>query len=260
MAPDTPTLAPARRRVLILAAIALLTLVPIGSVQAETLTVAAVNFRFEPETRTASVGDVVRWTFAGDPHTVTSGAPGAPDGRFDSGIKNPGDTYQVTLSDAGTFRYFCAIHPEQMFGTLVVSGGSDPTPKPTAKPTSKPTAKPTAQPTARPTARPTTRPTPAATEPPTAAPTAAPSATPAATASATPASTPTPTASPTPSSPAPSSPAPGAGGSPTPEPSAAPDPDAAAAAVDPVPIVAASIILIALVGGGLAWVRRSGRV
>jgi plastocyanin len=256
MTPQARTLAPARRRVLILSAIAALTLVPIGSVQAETLTVAAVNFRFEPETRTASVGDVVRWTFAGDPHTVTSGAPGAPDGRFDSGIKNPGDSYQVTLSDAGTFRYFCAIHPEQMFGTLVVSGGSDPTPKPTAKPTPRPTAKPTAPPTVSPTTRPTARPTPEATEPPT----AAPSATPAATASATSASTPTPTASPTPSSPTPSSPTPSAGGSPTPEASASPDPGTAAAAVDPVPIVAALTVLVALVGGGLAWVRRSRRV
>lgn len=254
MTPHTRALVPARRRMLILAAIAALTLVPIGSVQAETLTVAAVNFRFEPETRTASVGDVVRWTFAGDPHTVTSGAPGAPDGRFDSGIKNPGESYQVTLDNTGTLRYFCAIHPEQMFGTLVVSGGSDPTPKPTAKPTPRPTAKPTAQPTARPTTRPTARPTPEATESPVAAPTAAPSATPAATPTATIASTPTPTASPTPLSPTPS-----AGGSPTPEPSATPDPGTAAAAVDPVPIVAAVIVLVALVGGGLAWARRSGR-
>jgi plastocyanin len=233
--------------VLVLAAIAALTLVPIGSVQAETLTVAAVNFRFEPETRTASVGDVVRWTFAGDPHTVTSGAPGAPDGRFDSGIKNPGESYQLTLDNVGTFRYFCAIHPEQMFGTLVVSGGSNATPKPTARPTPKPTAKPTARPTAIP--------TPEATESPTAAPTVAPSGTPAATVSATPASTPTPTASPIASSPAAS-----AGGSPTPGESAAPDPGTAAAAVDPVPLLAAAIVVIALVGGGLAWARRSGRV
>jgi plastocyanin len=252
MTPHTRTRAPARRRVLILAAIAALTLIPTGSVQAETLTVAAVNFRFEPETRTASVGDVVRWTFAGDPHTVTSGAPGAPDGRFDSGIKNPGESYQITLTTAGTFRYFCAIHPEQMFGTLVVSGGSEATPKPTAKPTPKPTAKPTARPTVRPTARPTVIPTPEATGSPTAAPTAAPSATPAATASATPASTATPTAS--------SSPAPTAGGSPTPEASATPDPGTAVAAVDPVPLLAAAIVVIALVGGGLALARRSGRV
>jgi plastocyanin len=238
---------------LVLAAIAALSLLSSGSVQAETLTVAAVNFRFEPETRAASVGDVVRWTFAGDPHTVTSGAPGAPDGRFDSGIKNPGDTYQVTLTSAGTFRYFCAIHPEQMFGTLVVSGGSDPTPRPTVQPTPKPTV----QPTARPTARPTVRPTPAATEAPTAAPTAAPSSTPTplASAGATPSATTPPTASVAPSSPAASD-----GGSLTPEASAPTDPGTAAAAVDPVPILAVAVVLVALAGGGLGWARRSGRL
>lgn len=254
MTPYTRVPAAARRRILVLLAIAALSLLPIGSARADTFTVAAVNFRFEPETRTAAVGDVIRWTFAGDPHTVTSGVPGAPDDRFDSGIKNPGDTYQLTLTSAGTLRYFCAIHPEQMFGTLVVSAGSDPTPRPTVRPTPKPTARPTPPPTARPTARPTATvaPTPAPSPTPAPTPSAASTPTPFASAGATPSPSPTPSAS--------ASPTASDGGSPTPEASATPDPGTAATTVDPLPILAAVAVLVALVGGGLTLARRSGRV
>lgn len=243
------------RRALVIAAFAAVLLLSSGSVQAETLTIAAVNFRFEPETRTAAVGDVVRWTFAGDPHTVTSGPPGAPDGRFDSGIKDPGDTYQLTLTTAGTFRYFCAIHPEQMFGTLVVSGASDATPKPTAEPTTRPTPRPTPRPSVAATARPTVRPTPTAAAAPTGAPTPGPSTTPFASASATSSLAPSPTASPERSSPTA-----GGGGSPIPDPSTPPDPGRADSSADPAPIVAAAIVLVVLVGGGLGLARRAGRI
>jgi plastocyanin len=250
MTPYTRIPAAARRPVLALLAVAALTLLSIGSARADTFTVAAVNFRFEPEARNAAVGDVVRWTFAGDPHTVTSGAPGSPDGGFDSGIKNPGETYQITLTSAGTFRYFCAIHPEQMFGTLVVSEGSDPTPRPTVKPTAKPTARPTARPTAAPTARPTA----------TAAPTPAPSPTPAPTPTPTPPPSASATPSPTPSATAaPSSPTASVDASPTPEGSPTLDPGSAAATVDPLLILAAAAVLVALIGGGLSLARRSGR-
>lgn len=251
MTTDTRSRGAGRRSVIAMAFIAVLAVLSGGSVQAETLTVAAVNFRFEPESRTASVGDVVRWTFAGDPHTVTSGAPGSPDGVFDSGVKNPGESYQLTLTTAGTLRYFCAIHPEQMFGTIVVGGGSDPTPRPTVKPTATLTARPTARPTVRPTPAATAAPTPVSTP----TPTETPEQTALASASAGPSSTPTATATSTPSSPAA-----GADESGTPGASAPPGPGTAASSVDPAPIVAAVIVLVALVGGGLALARRSGRV
>jgi plastocyanin len=247
MAPHDRLRAAARRSILALTTVAAMVLLSVASVSAETVTIAAVNFHFEPATRTVAVGDVVRWTFAGDPHTVTSGSPGAADGRFESGIKNAGDTYQITATTAGTFDYFCEIHPEQMLGTLVVSGGSAATPKPTAKPS----------PTARPTARPTVRPTPA----PTAAPTAPPSPTPAPTPLASEGAAPSATPTTSPSSDPPASPSPAeASASPSPTPSAAPDPGSAAVAVDPLPLVAAAILLAGLVAGGFVLARRSGRI
>ncbi len=233
-----------RRAGLLATSIPVLLLLGVGSVQAATRTVAAVNFEFQPASQAVNVGDVVRWTFAGDPHTVTSGTPGAPDGRFDSGIKNPGESFQVTFDTAGTYRYFCLIHPEQMTGTIVVRASTEPTPKPTAKPTPKPTAKPTARPTARPTTKPTAAPT--------VAPTAAPTRSAAASLAPPPAS-PTATSS---GSPAPSSSAVGAV-PPSAAPSAGPGAGGAAAGVDPVPIIAGIAVLGLLVVGGLALARRS---
>jgi plastocyanin len=137
---------PNRHSLLIAASIAGLLIVGYGPVDAATVTVAAINFEFQPVSRTVKEGDVVRWTFTGDPHTVTSGTPASPDGRFDSGIKDAGGSFQLTFDTAGTYRYFCQIHPEQMTGTIVVTAGTEPTPKPTAKPTATATARPTARP------------------------------------------------------------------------------------------------------------------
>lgn len=234
----------------LIAGLAGLLLLGISPVQAASVTVAAVNFEFQPASRAVKEGDIVRWTFSGDPHTVTSGTPGYPDGRFDSGIVNPGGSFQVTFDAAGTYPYFCQIHPEQMIGTIVVTEGAAPTPAPTAKPTAKPTARPTAKPTARPTAAPTAAPTVAATAAPTAPPT------PSATASESPAPrSASPTAPPT-GSPAASSSALGAV-----PPSAAPgeaggDGETAAAG-DPIPIVVGVVVLGLLAAGGFALARRA---
>lgn len=257
MAAHTIRRDPDRRSVLAATAIAGLMLLTIGSVNAATVTVAAVNFEFQPESRTVMAGDVVRWTFAGEPHTVTSGTSGAPDGGFDSGIKDPGGSFQLTFDSAGTFRYFCQIHPEQMVGTIVVSVGTTPaptvrptvrpTPSPTPKPTPKPTARPTVKPTATPTVRPTTTPTAAPTEPPAATPT-----------TATVEPTEPPAASPSPLAPA--SPGPSVGPSASARPSSAASPvandDAAAGAVDALPIIALAVVVGLLVTGGVAIARR----
>ena len=111
-----------------------LVLLAAGSVHAATVTVAAMNFQYQPASRTVSVGDTVHWTFKGDPHSVTSGPPGNPDGRFDSGITDPGGSFQFTFVSAGTYHYFCQVHPEQMFGTIVVKAAASPPTSPTDGP------------------------------------------------------------------------------------------------------------------------------
>lgn len=50
--------------------------------------------------------------------TVPSGAAG-----FSSAIINPGETYTVTLTVAGTYHYYCTIHPGWMQANIIVKQG-----------------------------------------------------------------------------------------------------------------------------------------
>jgi predicted secreted protein with PEFG-CTERM motif len=54
-------------------------------------------------------------------HTVTSGTPSGEVGAvFDSSLIAPGSTFSYEFEDAGTFDYFCMVHP-WMAGAVMVS-------------------------------------------------------------------------------------------------------------------------------------------
>ncbi|MGD1838078.1 MAG: cupredoxin domain-containing protein, partial [Nitrososphaeraceae archaeon] len=70
-----------------------------------------------------SSGTTVTWTNDDNTlHTATSGDPNTmtPDGTFDSGFMAAGATFEHTFDEAGTFPYFCTLHPF-MTGTVTVS-------------------------------------------------------------------------------------------------------------------------------------------
>jgi len=75
-----------------------------------------------PNTVTIGVGEEVTWTNTDiTAHTVTSGtAADGPDGTYDSGLWLGGDTFSWTFDEAGTFDYFCIVHP-WMAGQVIVS-------------------------------------------------------------------------------------------------------------------------------------------
>lgn len=82
---------------------------------AQTMEVKIDNFSFGPATLTVSVGTTVTWTNRDDiPHTVVSN-----DGVFKSKVLDTDDKFSYTFSKAGTFPYFCSIHPK-MTGKVVV--------------------------------------------------------------------------------------------------------------------------------------------
>lgn len=90
----------------------------------ETHTVEIGEFFFEPVDLTVSIGDTVTWRQQGNlPHTTTAGTPGAQSGEWDSGTMNAGDSFSTTFDAAGTFQYFCTIHPNQMQATITVTEG-----------------------------------------------------------------------------------------------------------------------------------------
>lgn len=74
------------------------------------------------------VGTTVTWVnLSSALHTVTSGAPGAPDGRFDSGMgnplqpgnKGPSSMFRFTFQTPDSYPYYCTLHPA-MIGLVEV--------------------------------------------------------------------------------------------------------------------------------------------
>lgn len=113
-----PWLGAARRSpvVLALCLAAIAALGPSSALAADPA-VKIVDFGFEPATITVRQGEAVIWTNGGSrQHTVT-----ADDGSFDGGNLGPGDPYGNVFDTAGTFTYHCAIHPDRMKGTVVVT-------------------------------------------------------------------------------------------------------------------------------------------
>ena len=75
------------------------------------------DFVFTPESVTVAVGTTVTWENVqpGSIHTSNS-----DDDLWKSGSLNEGDEFSFTFDEAGTFTYFCSIHPDIMKGTVVV--------------------------------------------------------------------------------------------------------------------------------------------
>jgi plastocyanin/uncharacterized Zn-binding protein involved in type VI secretion len=94
-------------------------------------------FCFAPSSVTIHPGDTVQWTWSSSGHTSTSGTPGSPNGLWDSGFLNSGQTFSHTFNTAGSFPYYCTAHGQccGMVGTVTVSS---PTPTPTPTPTPAP--------------------------------------------------------------------------------------------------------------------------
>ena len=73
------------------------------------------NFSFGPQTLTVSVGTTVVWTNRDDiPHTVVS-----TEGVFKSKVRDTDEMFSYTFTKAGTYPYFCSVHPK-MTGKVVV--------------------------------------------------------------------------------------------------------------------------------------------
>ncbi|MCI0855945.1 MAG: hypothetical protein J4N98_04590 [Chloroflexi bacterium] len=110
-----------------------------------------------------AVGDEVTWLFdSAVTHTTTecTGACGSVIGDPGSRLWDSGPMTSGILSQSfdtpGVFQYQCNIHPTQMRGTIIVSGGAPPTlpappsPEPSATATSVPTSTPVPAPTSTP--------------------------------------------------------------------------------------------------------------
>jgi len=83
--------------------------------KASALEVRVDNFTFGPDMLTVPVNSTVTWVNKDDlPHTIAS-----TDGVFKSKALDTEDKYSYTFAKAGTYAYFCSIHPK-MVGKIVV--------------------------------------------------------------------------------------------------------------------------------------------
>jgi plastocyanin len=73
------------------------------------------NFTFGPKEVTVAVGTTVKWVNHDDiPHTVVE-----KNTSFRSKALDTDDSYSYTFASAGSFDYFCGLHPH-MVGKIIV--------------------------------------------------------------------------------------------------------------------------------------------
>jgi plastocyanin len=73
------------------------------------------NFTFTPKELTVAVGTTVKWVNHDDiPHTIVE-----KKATFRSKALDTDDSYSFTFTSAGTFDYFCGLHPH-MVGQVIV--------------------------------------------------------------------------------------------------------------------------------------------
>jgi plastocyanin len=89
-----------------------------GTVAAQDATnvITIDNFTFTPKELTIAVGTTVKWVNHDDiPHTVVEKKT-----TFRSKALDTDDSYSFTFATAGTFDYFCGLHPH-MVGKVIVN-------------------------------------------------------------------------------------------------------------------------------------------
>jgi plastocyanin len=92
------------------------TLLAFGAVAAQEANVVVIdNFAFTPPQLTVAVGTTVKWINHDDiPHSIVD-----KNKVFRSKALDTNDTFSYTFAGAGTFDYFCGLHP-YMMGKIVV--------------------------------------------------------------------------------------------------------------------------------------------
>jgi plastocyanin len=112
----------------VLSLVALLSAVP-GRASAATYRVTMQGYAFTPATLTVPAGSTVTWTNQDTaPHDVktTSGPV-----QIHSPMLNKGESWSFTFTTAGSYAYYCTVHPNMTAGIAVQAAAPVPSPAPT---------------------------------------------------------------------------------------------------------------------------------
>ena len=86
---------------------------------AEDTQVMIDNFTFTPQRVTVKAGTTITWINHDDiPHAVASSTK-----AFKSKVLDTDDKFSFTFTTAGSYEYFCSLHPH-MTGMIVVEGAT----------------------------------------------------------------------------------------------------------------------------------------
>ena len=84
--------------------------------RAEEREISIDNFTFTPPELTVKAGTTIKWVNRDDiPHTIVD-----KEKAFRSKALDTDDSYTFTFSQAGSFDYFCGLHPH-MVGKIIVT-------------------------------------------------------------------------------------------------------------------------------------------
>ncbi|MFF3455231.1 plastocyanin/azurin family copper-binding protein [Streptomyces sp. NPDC002730] len=85
-------------------------------------TIVIKNMAYAQPKLTVTVGQTVKWVNEDSaPHTVT--VTSGPE-KFDSGNLEKGESWSFTFTKAGTYSYYCAVHPDMKAQITVVDNSS----------------------------------------------------------------------------------------------------------------------------------------
>ena len=87
----------------------------------KTIEVEVGSNYYSPAHITINQGDTVVWKVVGGTHDVKSGTFFNPTNDFGSSLMSSGGQYSHTFTQAGTYDYFCSMHPSAMTGTVKVT-------------------------------------------------------------------------------------------------------------------------------------------
>jgi len=97
----------------------------VSAASAATIRVRVMNFRFQPATINAHVGDVIVWQWVNGMHTTTSTSVPAGARTWNSPMDSAHLQFRYRVQVAGTYHYQCNFHFAQgMVGTITVSATS----------------------------------------------------------------------------------------------------------------------------------------
>lgn len=79
---------------------------------------------FSPNSLTGvQVGDIIKWTLSSGSHTTTSTSVPAGAATWDYTFSGTGDTFEYTVTEAGSYSYECTFH-SGMTGSFTVTDGT----------------------------------------------------------------------------------------------------------------------------------------